>query len=36
VVAAMKRFAANPHGDPAFWEPVPLLANLASEGRRFT
>ena len=36
VVAAMKRFAANPHGDPAFWKPAPLLAGLASEGKRFT
>jgi 3-hydroxyacyl-CoA dehydrogenase len=36
VVAAMKRFAANPHGDPAFWKPAPLLATLAGEGRRFT
>jgi 3-hydroxyacyl-CoA dehydrogenase len=36
VVAAMKRFAANPHGDPAFWTPAPLLASLASEGKRFT
>jgi 3-hydroxyacyl-CoA dehydrogenase len=36
VVAAMKRFAANPHGDPAFWKPAPLLASLASEGKRFT
>ena len=36
VVAAMKGFAANPHGDPAFWKPASLLATLASEGRRFT
>jgi 3-hydroxyacyl-CoA dehydrogenase len=35
VVAAMQRFAANPHGDPAFWEPAPLLAKLAAEGRTF-
>jgi len=35
VVAAMKRFAANPHGDPAFWQPAPLLATLAGEGKRF-
>jgi len=35
VVASMQRFAANPHGDPAFWRPAPLLAGLASEGRRF-
>ncbi|HEX7559196.1 MAG TPA: 3-hydroxyacyl-CoA dehydrogenase NAD-binding domain-containing protein [Usitatibacter sp.] len=35
VVAAMKRFAANPHGDPGFWEPAPLLARLAAEGKKF-
>src|SRR5882724_11469771 len=35
VVDRMKRFAANPHGDPAFWKPAPLLAKLASEGKRF-
>jgi len=35
VVASMRRFAANPHGDPAFWKPAPLLASLASEGKRF-
>jgi len=35
VVAAMRRFAANPHGDPAFWRPAPLLASLAGEGKRF-
>jgi 3-hydroxyacyl-CoA dehydrogenase len=36
VVRAMKRFAANPHGDPGFWTPAPLLARLAAEGRTFT
>jgi 3-hydroxyacyl-CoA dehydrogenase len=35
VAAAMKRFAANPHGDPGFWEPAPLLAKLAAEGKKF-
>jgi len=35
VVAAMGRFAANPHGDPGFWRPAPLLARLAGEGKRF-
>src|SRR5215467_2241006 len=35
VVAGMERFAANPHGDPGFWKPAPLLARLASEGKRF-
>ena len=35
VVAAMGRFAANPHGDPGFWKPASLLARLAGEGKRF-
>ena len=35
VVQAMERFAANPHGDPAFWKPAPLLARLAAEGKTF-
>jgi 3-hydroxyacyl-CoA dehydrogenase len=33
VVATMKRFAANPHADPAFWEPAPLLVTAAATGR---
>ena len=36
VVAAMKRFAANPHDDAEFWKPAPLLAKLAAEGRTFS
>ena len=36
VVQAMKRFAANPHDDATFWQPAPLLARLAAEGRTFT
>ena len=36
VVRAMRRFAANPHGDPAFWTPAPLLARLAAEGKSFS
>ena len=36
VVDRMKQFAANPHGDPAFWTPAPLLAKLAAEGKSFT
>jgi 3-hydroxyacyl-CoA dehydrogenase len=36
VVQAMKKFAANPHDDAAFWEPAPLLARLAAEGKSFT
>ena len=36
VVGAMKRFASNPHDDAAFWQPAPLLATLAAEGRCFS
>jgi 3-hydroxyacyl-CoA dehydrogenase len=36
VVAAMKRFAANPLDDASFWTPAPLLAKLAAEGRSFS
>jgi 3-hydroxyacyl-CoA dehydrogenase len=36
VVQAMKRFARNPHDDAKFWEPAPLLARLAAEGKTFT
>jgi len=36
VVQTMKKFAANPHDDAAFWQPAPLLAKLAAEGRSFT
>jgi 3-hydroxyacyl-CoA dehydrogenase len=35
VVQAMKRFARNPHDDAKFWQPAPLLAKLASEGKGF-
>jgi 3-hydroxyacyl-CoA dehydrogenase len=35
VVDRMKQFAANPHGDAAFWTPAPLLAKLAAEGKSF-
>jgi 3-hydroxyacyl-CoA dehydrogenase len=35
VVQAMKRFARNPHDDAAFWQPAPLLAKLAAEGKGF-
>ena len=35
VVQAMKRFARNPRDDAAFWEPAPLLARLAAEGKTF-
>ena len=29
VVETMKRFAANKHADPAFWQPAPLLVEAA-------
>ena len=35
VVRTMKRFAQNPHGDPGFWQPAPLLARLEAEGKTF-
>ncbi|MBI5722021.1 MAG: enoyl-CoA hydratase/isomerase family protein [Burkholderiales bacterium] len=36
VVQAMKKFAANPHDDASFWQPAPLLARLAAEGKSFS
>jgi 3-hydroxyacyl-CoA dehydrogenase len=36
VVQAMKKFAANPLDDAVFWQPAPLLARLAAEGKSFT
>ncbi|HVO05760.1 MAG TPA: 3-hydroxyacyl-CoA dehydrogenase NAD-binding domain-containing protein [Burkholderiaceae bacterium] len=36
VVHTMKRFAANPRDDAAFWQPAPLLARLAAGGKSFT
>ncbi len=35
VVQAMKRFALNPLDDAKFWQPAPLLAKLAAEGKTF-
>ncbi|MDO8277694.1 MAG: 3-hydroxyacyl-CoA dehydrogenase NAD-binding domain-containing protein [Burkholderiaceae bacterium] len=35
VVQSMRRFAQNPHDDPAFWQPAPLLARLVAEGKTF-
>ncbi len=35
VVRAAHKFAANSHGDAAFWQPAPLLAKLAGEGKTF-
>ncbi len=36
VVQTMKRFAANPLDDAKFWQPAPLLAKLAAEGKSFS
>ena len=36
VVQSMKKFAANPLDDASFWQPAPLLAKLAAEGKSFT
>ncbi len=35
VVQAMSRFALNPLDDAKFWQPAPLLARLAAEGKTF-
>ncbi len=35
VMQAMSRFALNPHADPGFWKPAPLLAKLAAQGNTF-
>jgi 3-hydroxyacyl-CoA dehydrogenase len=35
VVQSMGRFARNPRDDAAFWQPAPLLARLAAEGKTF-
>jgi 3-hydroxyacyl-CoA dehydrogenase len=36
VMRRMQHFAADPHADSAFWQPAPLLARLAAEGKSFT
>ena len=36
VLLAMKKFAGNPLDDASFWQPAPLLAKLAAEGKSFT
>jgi 3-hydroxyacyl-CoA dehydrogenase len=36
VVQAMKKFASNPLDDAKFWQPAPLLAKLAAEGKSFS
>jgi 3-hydroxyacyl-CoA dehydrogenase len=35
VAGAMRRLAKNPHGDPAFWKPAPLIEKLVAEGGTF-
>ena len=35
VLARVREFARNPHGDPGFWTPAPLLERLADAGGRF-
>jgi 3-hydroxyacyl-CoA dehydrogenase len=36
VLARVHEFAGNPHGDPAFWQPAPLLDRLAHSGRKLS
>ena len=36
VVQAMKKFGKNPADDAVFWQPAPLLARLAAEGKTFS
>jgi len=36
VVQAMQRFAKNPLDDASAWQPAPLLAQLAAEGKTFS
>jgi len=35
VVRSMARLSTNARADPAFWQPAPLLARLAAEGKTF-
>ena len=35
VARSMEKLAKNPHGDPEFWKPAPLLDKLAQEGKTF-
>jgi 3-hydroxyacyl-CoA dehydrogenase len=35
ILRSMARLATNAHADPAFWQPAPLLAKLAAEGKTF-
>ncbi|MEZ5458582.1 MAG: 3-hydroxyacyl-CoA dehydrogenase family protein [Steroidobacteraceae bacterium] len=36
VMQRMRRLGRNPHGDPGFWTPAPLLEKLAMSGGRFS
>ncbi|MEO8738597.1 MAG: 3-hydroxyacyl-CoA dehydrogenase NAD-binding domain-containing protein [Casimicrobiaceae bacterium] len=36
VVRSTERFAAQPGGDSAFWQPAPLLSRLAADNRTFS
>ena len=35
VLGRVQQFARNPHGDPGFWTPAPLLERLATSGGTF-
>jgi 3-hydroxyacyl-CoA dehydrogenase len=35
VLWRVRKFARNPHGDPAFWTPAPLLERLGESGGSF-
>jgi 3-hydroxyacyl-CoA dehydrogenase len=35
VLERVREFGRNPHGDPAFWTPAPLLVRLGGAGGRF-
>jgi 3-hydroxyacyl-CoA dehydrogenase len=35
VLRRVREFGRNPHGDPAFWTPAPLLARLAESSGTF-
>jgi 3-hydroxyacyl-CoA dehydrogenase len=36
IIQRMRHFQSNPHADPEFWKPAPLILKLAVEGRRFS
>ena len=36
VLKRIGEFGRNPHGDPAFWTPAPLLVRLAESGKKFS